>query len=508
MIVDDPRTVTVPETATAASRRSKLTRVCLFSHSPELAGAERILLDLVSGLVAEHGVACTVVLSGAGPLEARLTAAGAEVLEIPYGWWADFTPVTPKEARRRLLAGFNVLAEALPRLAASAPDVILTSTLTIPWGAMAAALLGRPHLWYVTEFGELDHDLHFFLPLPQVLDIVASSSQRVLTVSEIVRRRLFSDLDDERCRTLYCSIETPALTAEPPVPIFQRRDSAKVGVFGFLTPTKGQELALAAVSRLVGQGRDVELLLAGNDRGGQADRLAALAAELGIGDRVLLPGFVDSVPAITACDVVLLAAKHEAFGRVAVEALLLERPIVFPASGGYLDYLEDGVHGLAYPAGDAAAAADRLRRLLDDPELARRLARQGAEMARKRFVDNGFVAAAHEHLAQALTSPPAPPFGLLVELLGELAATAAERLTEIREQREQRAGLREELSRATQALTEAHQELRRLHRAHAEAHTSSAELHGVCAALRKELSRVHQEYQLLWLDREKLREGS
>ena len=106
------------------------------------------------------------------------------------------TPVAPKEARRRLLARFNVLAEALPRLAAAAPDVILTSTLTIPWGAMAAALLGRPHLWYVTQFGELDHDLHF-LPLPQVLDIVASSSQRVLTVSEIVRRRLFSDLDDE-----------------------------------------------------------------------------------------------------------------------------------------------------------------------------------------------------------------------------------------------------------------------------------------------------------------------
>jgi glycosyltransferase involved in cell wall biosynthesis len=508
VIADDVQTVTVPERSAPAPRRSEVARACFFSHSPELAGAERILLDLVSGLVAEHGVACTVVLPGAGPLEARLTAAGAEVLEIPYGWWADFTPVTPKEARRRLAAGFDALAEALPRLAAVAPDVIFTSTLTIPWGAMAAALLGRPHLWYVTELGELDHDLHFFLPLPQVLDIVAGGSQRVLTVSETVRRRLFPHLDDERCRTLYCSIETPALPAEPPAPTFRRWNSAKVGVFGFLTPTKGQELALAAVSRLVGQGRDVELLLAGKDRGGQAARLAALAAELGIGGRVLLPGFVDPVPAMTACDVVLLAAQHEAFGRVAAEALLLGRPIVFPAAGGYLDYLEDGVHGLAYPAGDAAAAADCIGRLLDDPELARRLARQGGDMVRERFVNNGFVAAAHEHLAQALKSPPSPLFGLLAQLLGELAAAAAERLTEIREEREHVDCVREELRRATQALAEAHEELRRLHRAHAEAHTLTADLHAVCAALRTELSHVHQQYRLLWLDREKLRDGS
>jgi len=41
------------------------------------------------------------------------------------------------------------------------PDVIWSQTMVIPWGAVAAAILGKPHVWYVTEFGERDHQLQF-----------------------------------------------------------------------------------------------------------------------------------------------------------------------------------------------------------------------------------------------------------------------------------------------------------------------------------------------------------
>ena len=58
-------------------KKERSLSLCLFSHSAELAGAERSLLELVDSVTAKFGVICTVVLPNDGPLVQMLEDIGA-----------------------------------------------------------------------------------------------------------------------------------------------------------------------------------------------------------------------------------------------------------------------------------------------------------------------------------------------------------------------------------------------------------------------------------------------
>jgi glycosyltransferase involved in cell wall biosynthesis len=75
----------------------------------------------------------------------------------------------------------------------------------------------------------------------------------------------------------------------------------------------------------------------------------------------------------------------EPFGMVLIEAMAAGLPVVAPAAGGPLEIVEDGRTGFLYPAGDAAAAAGHVVRLLRDAELARRMGDAAAQRARTLF---------------------------------------------------------------------------------------------------------------------------
>ena len=73
----------------------------------------------------------------------------------------------------------------------------------------------------------------------------------------------------------------------------------------------------------------------------------------------------------------------EGFGIVYMEASAFGKPVVAGNVAGALDAVADGVSGLLVDPTDASAVAGAIAKLLLDPELARRLGRQGAERARE-----------------------------------------------------------------------------------------------------------------------------
>ena len=74
---------------------------------------------------------------------------------------------------------------------------------------------------------------------------------------------------------------------------------------------------------------------------------------------------------------------HEPLGQVAVEAMLVGRPVVASDVGGLRDVVEHGVTGLVVRPGDPHALAAALDRLVDDPALRRRMGEIGRERARQ-----------------------------------------------------------------------------------------------------------------------------
>ena len=118
---------------------------------------------------------------------------------------------------------------------------------------------------------------------------------------------------------------------------------------------------------ILGQSIDAQLVILGE--GSLRGDLVALAASLGVGDRVLLPGFVKNpYPFLQKAAVFALSSAWEAFGVVVIEALALGTPVVSTdCPGGPAEILERGRFGRLVPVGQPELMAAAIRQTLADP---------------------------------------------------------------------------------------------------------------------------------------------
>lgn len=118
--------------------------------------------------------------------------------------------------------------------------------------------------------------------------------------------------------------------------------------------------------------------------GGSPDEEASLkeqAAELGLSNRVVFLGRLHGEPLwreqTGARYGVVPSVWYENFPYSVMEMLAIGKPVIGSDIGGIPELVRDGETGLLFPAGDASALADRMRRLSGDASLAERLGTAG-----------------------------------------------------------------------------------------------------------------------------------
>jgi len=160
---------------------------------------------------------------------------------------------------------------------------------------------------------------------------------------------------------------------------------------GRLQRRKGHDLAIDAVSRL-GASVPVHYLIGGD--GDERDRLEALVAARGVGDRVTFLGELqpDDLPRYyAACDIFLMPNRIdedgdvEGFGMVFLEAAASGKPAIGGRSGGVVEAVVDGETGLLVSGTDPEELAAAIRDLTQS--VAKRCAMGAAahERARRAF---------------------------------------------------------------------------------------------------------------------------
>jgi glycosyltransferase involved in cell wall biosynthesis len=139
---------------------------------------------------------------------------------------------------------------------------------------------------------------------------------------------------------------------------------------------------------------DAELVVVGGPPADQVDadpevqRLRAIAAEVGVADRLVFVGSVAraDVPAwVRSADVVLAVPWYEPFGITPLEAMACGRPVVATAVGGLVDTVVDGGTGVLVPPRDPAALAEAVGALLADDDRRATYGAAGVKRARSRY---------------------------------------------------------------------------------------------------------------------------
>jgi len=183
---------------------------------------------------------------------------------------------------------------------------------------------------------------------------------------------------------------SPALAAAYP----QLRGAGPVILtIGNLVLRKGQDVTLRALPQLVARWPDIRYVIAGDGRDRQ--ELEALAASLGVQANVMFLGRVPDAllpELLRRCDVFVMPSRMradhcdvEGFGIVFLEANACEKPVIGGRSGGIEDAIVDGQTGFLVEAESTDAVGASIARLLDQPELARRMGVAGRERAVQNF---------------------------------------------------------------------------------------------------------------------------
>lgn len=349
----------------------------------DVVGGMQVHTARLTAALAERGVDQTVVTAyrpGAPRIE-RL-AEGTQVLRV--GW---------KTKAFRQWYG----VAAIPALSEASRDVDLIHAhlgedlAVLPLAARAAARAGAPIA--ITVHCSLRFTLRPNGPRATVLRMLGGALERrvesaagaifVLTsrMAELLER---SGLERSRIHVIPAGIDLASfrrVQARPPELGYGRR----IVYAGRLVAEKGVRELVEAMSLI--RATDAGLLLVGD--GPERAGLEASAARLGIADRVRFAGLVPNhrIPAILQhADLLVLPSWYEELGRVLVEGMAADVPIVATNVGGIPSLVRDGVNGFLVPPRDPAALAGAFDDVLDHPEIAASLSAEGRRVAERHDV--------------------------------------------------------------------------------------------------------------------------
>ncbi|MEN8175416.1 MAG: glycosyltransferase [Pseudomonadota bacterium] len=190
---------------------------------------------------------------------------------------------------------------------------------------------------------------------------VADDLGNYLSPESVPTRVIYNPIVDENLKPL---------SREPAAhPWFDDPDVQVVMGMGRLHRQKDFATLLKAFARLDGTRPELRLMILGE--GPERASLQSLAAELGIEDRMDMPGFVTNPYAFLArADVFALSSLWEGFGNVLVESMAVGTPVVSTdCPAGPREILEEGRRGTLVPPGDPEALAQAIAHSLDHPPL-------------------------------------------------------------------------------------------------------------------------------------------
>jgi glycosyltransferase involved in cell wall biosynthesis len=371
----------------------EMTGKTILQVAPELSagGVERTVLEVTEAIIAAGGRA--LLASRGGRLDDDFAALGGELFRMDA---KSKNPVTLKLNQRKL--------ERL--IAREGVNLVHARSRAPAWSAYwAAKASGVPFV--TTYHGAYSGKTR----LKRAYNSVMARGDLVIANSNWIAAHVREEhgVPPERIVTIPRGVD---LAAFDPAAVARDRVEAVRARWGIagdkrltlllpgrLTEWKGQLIAIEAMGLMeVQELKGIVLVLAGDPQGRAAyvTKLEDAILAHKLGGTVLLAEHERDMPAAClAADVVLTPSiRPEAFGRVAVEASAMGRPVIVADHGGGRETVIEGETGARAEPGDPAALAGAIRAILDIGASARAgMGKAGQVHVRAHFSKQGLQAA-------------------------------------------------------------------------------------------------------------------
>ncbi len=318
-----------------------MTQKVLLQVIPELyaGGVERGTIDIAKAAV-DAGYVSLVASSG-GRLVSQLAACGATHIELPLGGRMPWTIKRNAGLLKSLIEEHKV-------------DIVHARSRAPAWSALKASRKTGAH--FVTTF----HGLHSTKGLgKKYYNSVMGKGERVIAVSNYVSEHIQKTygIDPQKIRVIHRGVDMdyfdPQKVTQERMDVLCEKwrienDRPIIFLPGRITRWKGQDFLLRSLSRL----REVPsyyCIMAGDcsKHPRYYNELMQQVMRMGLEKNVRIVDAVEDMPAAYMLSSVVVSASQrpEAFGRVAVEAQAMGKPVVVTAIGGSKETVINGKTG-------------------------------------------------------------------------------------------------------------------------------------------------------------------
>ena len=245
-----------------------------------------------------------------------------------------------------------------------------------------------------------------------------SRVSRVLAISEVIRRNVLetTPMAPGRVMTLHDAIDAGEYSPAKGDGTRVRegfgftKKNIVVGFVGRFSPGKGHEELLRAAAEVARVRPHVRFLVAGEASIGEEAyerEIRTMCTSMGLDGVVTFAGFRRDIPDVMASfDILAFPSHAESFGVVLIEAMAMELPVVSTNCDGVLDIVVEGETGLFVPPRASAELASALLRLIDDPDLRRRLGQAARKRVLELFDRRNQIDRLEKIYAEVLAEPP------------------------------------------------------------------------------------------------------
>ena len=360
-------------------------KVVYVDQTGHLGGGEVAILPWIVA----HREGARVVLFTDGPFCERLESSGVEVTVLELGSLKDVRRESSLLQSFSKIGGLLSLRRALAAQLKRA-DVVYANSQKAFLLCVLSKARGQRLVWHLRDILSAEH----FNPWMAKLAVWLANRSASLVIANshaTAEAAIAIGADAIRLRVIYDGVSAKPFDSVPAADVTKLRseigaDAAPVfGLFGRLSPWKGQDVFLEALSRVPeARGILVGSALFGEDLLEAALRQRASQADLA--GRVQFLGFRNDVPALMkSVDFIVHASTApEPFGLVIVEGMLAEKPVIVAKAGGAGE-IADNSCAMLVAQGSVEALVSAMVELLRNPAKAKQMAATGRARAEQQY---------------------------------------------------------------------------------------------------------------------------
>lgn len=354
-------------------------KIICIHQSADMYGSDRSFLQVVIYLSQSGDFKkITVVLPRSGPLVSELEKLNVDIIYLNLSllsktylmklqWGKILFPLLQFRSKKKL---FNEY------------DVVYANTSVILDFYLLAPFL---HQMKIIHIREIPNKL-----LSNVLSLFLKQAQSKIIFNSYSTLSSFKKLDNSV--VIHNAFEGfgKEITAEIKI---NEEMPLKVLLIGRINGWKGHSFAIESLVNM--KSSPVLLRIVGSTSAGNEELVLQLKKQvesLGLIDQVEFLDFVSDTAEIYAwSDVVIVpSTKPEPFGRIAIEAMSLYRPVIAANHGGLPEIIEDEVSGFLFEPNNTASFVSALTKYANDRELLARHGRNAKRAYDEKFSLNGF----------------------------------------------------------------------------------------------------------------------